>query len=409
MRFLFISRHFPSDLRTSVHGVYKRMGMFIEAIKDFAGLDMLFYVPEDQSYSQSQISDLEESFSKHWEADIKLFLCSVSEFNDKTELSKWLSFGAGIINFHRQKGYFELSGQKQVQALEECLERKPDAIFAHRLSSMCPLLLTKKILPPIFFDLDDIEHIVLERYIGQQKKLHSKLLYLLLPELRSGESNAVNLADETYVCSEKDRSYLMRKFRNSKIVTVPNAVKAPGLQDARPGQTLLFIGSDYKPNIEAANFLVESIWPHVHREIPDAKLIIAGIARDKLNRDIAEAEGLEITGFVDDLDNVYRRSRIVTIPILVGGGTRYKIIEAASYGKPIVSTATGAEGIELSHETEIIIRDSPEEFAEACIQLLKDSTLCEKIGIKAREKAIRYYDRNNVIRLIRQHILDCLK
>lgn len=383
--------------------------MFIEAIKDHAGLDMLFYVPDDQNYSQSQIPDLEESFSKHWEADIKLFLCPVSEFNDKTELNKWLSFGAGVINFHRQKGYSELSGQKQVQALEECLERRPSAIFAHRLSSMCPLLLTKKTLPPIFFDLDDIEHIVLYRYIKQQKKLHSKLLYLLIPELYTGESKAVNLAYETFVCSEQDRSYLMKKFRNAGIVAVPNAVTAPKLQDAKPESTLLFIGSEYKPNIEAANFLVEKIWPYVQREIPDAKLIIAGIARDKLNRNNAETEGLEITGFVDDLDELYRRSRVITIPIFIGGGTRYKIIEAAAYGKPIVSTTTGAEGIELSHETEIVIRDNTEEFAEACIQLLRDSTLCEKIGIKAREKAITYYDRNNIIQLIRQRILNGLK
>lgn len=409
MRILFISRHFPADLRTSVHGVYKRMGMFIEAIKSLAGLDMLFYVPNNHLYSSSQISDLEESFSNHWKVDIKLFLCPMSEFNDKTEINKWLSFGAGVINFHRQKGYAELSGQKQVQALEECLERRPHAIFAHRLSSMCPLLLTSKPLPPIFFDLDDIEHIVLERYIKQQKQLRSKLLYLLLPELRSGESKAVNLADETYVCSEQDRSYLMKKLHNSRIVTVPNAVKAPKLQDAKPEPTLLFIGSNYKPNIEAANFLIENIWPHVHRETPDAKLIIAGIARDNLNRDIADTKGLEITGFVDDLDELYRRSRVVTIPILIGGGTRYKMIEAAAYGKPIVSTTIGAEGIELSHETEIVIRDNTEEFAEACTQLLKDPTLCEKIGIKAREKAIRYYDRNNVIQLIRQRILNSLK
>lgn len=409
MRILFISKHFPYDLQTSVHGVYKRMELFIEAIKAFAALDMLFYVPQDQSYSQSQISDIEESFSKHWNMDIKLFLCPMSEFNDKAESSKWLSFGAGVMNFHRQKGYYELSGQKQVEALEKCLERQPSAIFAHRLSSMCPLLLTKKSLPPVFFDLDDVEHVVLGRYIKNRHNLRSKLLRLLLPSLTRGEYQAIKLASRTFVCSSRDRDYLSDKFHLSGIVAIPNAVSIPVLYPITSEQTLLYLSSDYGPNLATAEFLVKEIWPRIKQELPLAKLVLAGISADKFNFNVAGIPGLECPGFVENLDVLYKSVRATAVPILVGGGTRFKIIEAAVYGRPTVSTTIGAEGIELSSESEILIRDNPAEFAEACARLLDDSNYCEKIGLAARKKAIELYDRDNVIVTIRREIMDVIQ
>ena len=409
MRILFISRYFPDDPKTKVHGVYKRMGTFIEALKGIADLDMLFYTSPDARYTPAQVSELVHSLGKHWNADISLFLCPMSEYKNRTKLDKLTSFGKGICSIFNQRGYLELSGKRQVQAVEECLDRKPDAIFAHRLPSMCPLILTRKPLPPIFFDFDDIEHIVLSRSIARRNNLKGKLLYLLIPALRSGEIKAVNLAAETYVCSEKDRTYIAREFHNTKAFVIPNSVNLPELHDPSPDPTLLFIGSDYGANLEAAEFLAKKIWPYIYPRVPDAKLIIAGIPPEKLNDSGLYGRGIEIAGFVADLDSLYRRSRVIVTPLLVGGGTRFKIIEAAAYGKPIVSTAIGAEGIELSPGSEILIRDDTKRFAETCIELLKDSALCETIGKAARAKSESLYDRNAVVKLINDRIVGNMK
>lgn len=409
MRLLFVSKHFPDDPRTKVHGVYKRMGMFIDAIKEIAELDMLFFIPADNNYSPSQISDFERSLRKLWGANINLILAPMSEFNDNAELRKWISFARGIFDFHSQKGYAELSGPNQINAFDECLNREPDAIFAHRLPSMCPALLSSKHLPPIFFDLDDIEHVVLSRYIKQKKSVRSKLLYSLIPALISGERKAVKMAVKTYVCSENDRLYVSNKLRGRNVVNIPNAVRIPELQKLTQEPHILFLGSDYVPNVAAAEFLVNSIWPIVHREVPDAKLIVAGISNDKFSRGVASTPCVEFPGFVDDLDGLYQMSRVIAIPILVGSGTRYKIIEAAAYGKPIISTGIGAEGIDLDRETEILIRNTPETFAQACITLLQNSSLCEKIGTAAREKAIALYDRNVVVGSIRESVSNHFK
>jgi glycosyltransferase involved in cell wall biosynthesis len=94
---------------------------------------------------------------------------------------------------------------------------------------------------------------------------------------------------------------------------------------------------------------------------------------------------------------------------LSGGGTRIKIIEAASYGKPIVATATGIEGIDMLDEKHVFIRNNPEPFADACVKLLEDKSLCEKMGNEARKVAELKYEKSNIVKQIREDIIKRLK
>jgi hypothetical protein len=403
MRVLFVSTHFPSDLRVYVHGTFKRMRLFVDAVKEIAQLDMLFYVRSDRDISASAVSRLERSISDHWGTEIRLTLCP--KYDRSGPLSKWQLYGSGALNFFRQGGYVSTSGAEQVQAFEECLRRKPDAIFAKGLPSMCPALLTKETLPPVFFDMDDIDHVVLARGIDSQRQWRSKLVtYLRVPALWWGERKAIRSARRTFVCSDLDRRYLSRFWRLPGVVTVPNAVQIAELQPLTADPTLLFLGSYwYRPNAEAAEFLLHRVWPQVHRAMPEARLIIAGPEPESIRGHDDALPSVEFTGFVEDIDALYRRSRVVCAPILSGGGTRVKIIEAAACGKPITATRLGAEGLELHDGRELLLRDDPESFAEACLQLLKDSALCKRLGHAAHEAASRHYDRANVIRLIQKY------
>src|SRR5579885_513594 len=404
MRVLFISRHFPVDLQTKIHGIYKRMQMFIDAIKDIAQLDMLFYVPPDVDVSPSSVSNLERSLSKHWDAEIRLFLCP--QFKYEGRVSKWKLYGAGAFSFFKQLEYLNTSGPQQVRAFESCLCYKPDAIFVHELGSMCPLLLTHETLPPVFFDLNDIKHVVLIRSIGQISKWRARLVYYTyLPALLWGEYRAIGLASQTFVCSELDRHYLTDRWHLPRVVTIPNAVAIPEPQPLTLEPTLLFIGSySYKPNVDAAEFLIEQVWPRIYRVMPKARLIIAGTPSDRIRGYGLGIPGVEFTGFVKDIDGLYQRSRVVCAPVLSGSGTRLKIIEAAAYGKPIVSTRIGAEGIEMRNGFELLLRDDPDSFAEACLRLLSDPALCERLGTAARAIAVQRYDQTNIKRLIKKYL-----
>src|SRR6266511_2038532 len=412
MRVLFVSTYFPPDVRVFVHGLQKRMAMLIEAIKEIAELDVLFYVPPGTDISPSAVVALERSFSEHWNAEIHLTLCSrfMSGVHFAHRLARWQFYGAGMVNFMRQGSNNFTRGVPQVQAFEACLQRKPDAIVAHRLEAMCPPLLTRQTLPPIVLDLDDIEHIAVLRGMRQQVQFREQLLSCLrLPALVWGERRAIRRARRTFVCSEVDRRYLTERWKLPGVVIVPNAVTIPTSQPLAEEPTLLLLGMYlYPANVLAAEFLIQQVWPRVYRAMPTARLLIAGHAPERIPSYTRGVPGVEFTGFVDDLEALYRRARVVCVPLLTSAGTAVKAIEAASYGKPMVATHIGAEGIELRDGESVLLRDDPQSFAEACLRLLRDTALCERLGATARATAVRYYDRGHVVRLIQEHLTTAL-
>lgn len=407
MKILFVTGNLPYDLRIAVHGVYKRMRMFIDAIKEVASIEMLIFVRPEVDISPTLVSSLERSFSEYWDVEINVFLCPITRLQKEgTFLKRLGSYAASALSYFRQPNSIGTSGQTQVQAFESCLRRHPDAIFVHKLSSMNPLLLTKERLPPVFFDLDDIEHIVLKRSTKNTIEWYEKILcYSRLPQLCWGEWRATRLATNTFVCSDLDRRYLTKRFHRKGVVAIPNAITIPKEFPLTHEPTMLFIGSyGYKPNIDAAEFLLEKVFPEIVKIIPTATLIIAGANPEKIRGYKFGIPGVTFTGFVDDLDLLYRKTKIVCAPIFTGGGTRVKIIEAAAYGKPIVATRVGAEGIEMRDGHEIITRDNVEAFIEACLLLLRDTAFCERLGAAARARAIQMYDRNNVLQLIQKYL-----
>lgn len=407
MRILLLTRQFIYDPKNQTSGVYKRLTMFIEAISRIADLDILCYVNTEIRFSRDEIADFEKAFSDFWGNKIRIFTCPINEYRDETGLASGLSYLKGIYSFFNQRLYYETSGREQVRALESALDSRPNAVFTHRLAAMSPVLLTKKPLPPVFFDLDDIEHILLGRFIGNGGTL-KKLLYLHFPVLYRGEGEAMRLAARTFVCSEGDRDYLSKRFKASGIVAIPNAVRIPGPRPLTADPTVLFLGAFFTQNVDAARLLIDSIWSHIIKEMPEARLIIAGMTKEQIGRDLTGIDSIEVTGFVDDLDLLYERVRIVATPILVGGGTRVKIIEACAYGKPVVSTTIGAEGINLESETEILIRDNPRDFADACLKLLREPSLCTEIGSRGRARIADENNRDAVMGKIREQLLDVL-
>jgi glycosyltransferase involved in cell wall biosynthesis len=404
MRILFISRHYPNDLHTSTYGTYQRMGMLIGAIKEIAKLDILYYVPPEIEISPAAIAAKQQELSEYWGAPIHLSLCRL--FDPPTSTPKLQRHLPGIFNFFNQLLFFGTSRPEQVAAFERCLERQPDLIFVHRLGLMPPLLLTSKALPPIALDLDDIEHLNALRSLKQLPRTVEPWFYgLQIPALWWGELQGIRRADVTFVCSDRDRQYLAQRWGLPGVVVVPNTVNIPAPQPISAEPTLLFLASyQYQPNLQAANFLIEEIWPYIYREMPAAKLIVAGREAEKIHSYSQQPAGVEFTGFVEDLEALYGRSRVVCCPILSGGGTRIKMVEAAAYGKPIVSTAVGAEGLLMVDGQDFLMRDNPQKFAVACVELLRNTQLCKELGKSAQKVALNHYDRLRVLKLIQGYI-----
>jgi len=408
MRILFISNSFPSNLssndRPNINGTQRRLDMLIGALGEIAQIDLLYYVSNSIEISPENILQIEKELEEYWNIKLCLHLCP------QYSLPKWRHQLEGVFDFSRQNSFSKTSGSKQVKAFENCLSYKPDAIFIQRLQSIYPVLFARQALPPVFYDVDDIEHIKLIRQLRQPSiTLAQSLYYLHLPALFLGEYRAIQRATRTFVCSELDRRYLSEKWNLSGIVTIPNSVNIPSFYPISSALTLLLVGSySYSPNAQAAEFLIDKVFPIVREKNPYTKLIIAGSNPEYISSYKKELVNVEFTGFVDDLDDLYRRSRIICCPIFSGGGTRIKMIEAAAYGRPIVATSIGAEGLDMTPGKDFLLCNTVQEFAAACLELLGNDALCNRLATAARATATQHYNLGSIRKLIQHNLLSAI-
>jgi glycosyltransferase involved in cell wall biosynthesis len=233
---------------------------------------------------------------------------------------------------------------------------------------------------------------------GEQFKL------LQIPCLLRAELEAIRLSQYTFICSQSDRSYLARFGVTDHLKVVPNSTRLPPLNDADHSEAMvLFVGSMiYPPNAVAADTLVRDIWPQILAHLPDARLVIAGTRPELIPAYSSAPRGVQFAGFVDDLGELYARARVVCCPIVYGGGTRVKIIEAAAYGRAIVATSLAAEGLDFRDGREILIRNDSAELAQECIRLLQKPKQAQQLGAAARALALSSYDREVVMSQLEQ-------
>ena len=176
--------------------------------------------------------------------------------------------------------------------------------------------------------------------------------------------------------SERDAAEL-RAFGGAAPLVVPNGVdlrRHAFRSDPPGGELVLFIGDlSWPPNADGVRWLLSRVWPTVHRRRPGARLRIVGRSAPADLASLASGPmNVELAGEGGDARDHWRAAAVAVVPLLSGGGTRLKILEAAATGVPVVSTHVGAEGLDFVDKTEILRRDEPESFAEAIAGLLSD-------------------------------------
>jgi glycosyltransferase involved in cell wall biosynthesis len=194
-------------------------------------------------------------------------------------------------------------------------------------------------------------------------------------------------------CSDQDAE-AARRFLNIKhLKVIPNgvdtAVMTGGKAPVTPGY-LLFTGMmNYEPNLEAVRYFVGEILPLIRAEVPYATFHIAG-ANPLPEVKALAADSVYIHSSVPDMRPYFHQASVVVVPLLHGGGTRLKILDAAACGKPIVSTSVGAEGLNFVDGRDILVADSPPRFAQAVVKLLSNPDRQADLSRSARRAAEAY-------------------
>lgn len=248
---------------------------------------------------------------------------------------------------------------------------------------------------PAMWFMDDVRfrqphaHIVVDtidvnfnRLMSKAKMTQSATDLKLAQETRSEEIATYRKADLVIAISDHEKSLLERECRSLKVSVIPNIHKVQELI-CRKGSTntLLFVGNfEYDANVDAIKYFCRDILPFIRKQMPEVRLKIVGNAP---TRDVEELSGggIEVLGYVPDLKALYRTSDVSIAPLRYGGGLKGKIGEALSFGLPVVSTTVGLEGFGLSHGKEILVGDTPEDFASAVIRLLQDEEFCESVRV----------------------------
>ena len=158
------------------------------------------------------------------------------------------------------------------------------------------------------------------------------------------------------------------------------------------GENVVFDGTmDFRPNVDAALWFVNEVWPTIHAERPNARFYIVGRNPVPEVTALSEAPGVVVTGAVEDTRTWVAGATVYVVPMRMGGGVRLKVLQAMSMGCAIVSTSMGAEGIDVRPGKDMLMSFSPQGFAQAVLLLLSDRTRRRTLGASARELVTTRY------------------
>lgn len=201
--------------------------------------------------------------------------------------------------------------------------------------------------------------------------------------------------DAATVVSEIERSHLARiGCDTSRISVVPNGVDRADLRRIRlptPARLIYPGAVTFSANLDAVRFFVGDILPRIQQRRRDVSLQVTGDVGDVDVDDLERQSGVTFTGRVRDIKTNIAHANVCVVPLRIGGGTRLKILEAAALGTPVVATSKGAEGLKLEHERDILIADTPEDFAASTLRLLDDPWLCARLATNARKVVAEHY------------------
>lgn len=240
----------------------------------------------------------------------------------------------------------------------------------------------------------NVEHLIWQR-VAQSCRNPLKRWYLkhLSLTLRVYELEHVNDYDGVVCITRNDADSFRANGCRKPITVIPFGIEPEEIPEvvAEPA-SLFHLGSmDWLPNQEGIRWMLEEVWPVVHREVPQARLYLAG---RKMPEGLmkADIEGVSVVGEVPDAMRFIAGKKINVVPLLSGSGIRVKIIEAMSMGKVVITTTVGAQGIEYTDGEHLLIADTPEDFARQIKRCVEDDAFCARVGQAAARLVAECYD-----------------
>ncbi len=218
---------------------------------------------------------------------------------------------------------------------------------------------------------------------------------------RGGEVKFAPRLSAIVAVSELDAKWFRQLAPQVPVTAIPNGILRQTERDyaqvPEDPDLMVFTGDlGYRPNVDAVVWFVREILPEIRKTHPAARFKAAGRTPTEDVRALAEQDGVEVIGFVPDLGEVIAGAALYVLPMRLGSGIRSKLFEVFPLGKAIVTTAVGAEGLELYDGRNCRIADTPAEFAAACAELLNAPDQRRRFGAALKRLSTDVYSQERV-------------
>lgn len=239
-------------------------------------------------------------------------------------------------------------------------------------------------------EIDVYSIVAYQIYLSKRSWLLRTWYWLDWLKTQLWEWHYLRLYDGVLVRSQADKSVLQSYMPDQNVTVVSPWFE--GLEELSrlptqrpPGNNLLFVGAMNLPaNVEAVRFFVAEILPLIRQEISDVSFYIVGSNPTPAVQRLGAEKGVIIIGEVDDLTPYYEHSAVNVVPLLRGGGIIVKTLNGMAAGRPTVTTSVGNAGIGARSGRELLIADSPRDFADSVIRLLSESSIWHTVSESGR-------------------------
>lgn len=351
MKILYIRPYFPSSL---LYGGELRNRWFVDYLRKKGDVDMFILVRGGKEMDQEY---LRTKFKRFYFAEK---LGSTSSWEKFKYFLPW-----------QLAQLYSKETQAQLNALVE--RENYDLIFVNKLFPVpYALRLPSQWHDRVVVDFDDVLSDLFRSSYKDFIKSRKNSLFL-----KMNEEMALKKFKKIFVCAEDALTKIKPEY-HKKVGIVPNVFTVSRnhmFEPAADKNRLLFVGSlDYEPNAEGLEWFLKNVWPGVKTQFPYLKLSIVGkapkpeivLARFKNYADIS----MELN--VPDVKPYYKESFASVVPLLNGSGTRLKILESYAYGRPVLTTQKGMEGLDFTDTKDIYVFENKETFCAGYCELLND-------------------------------------
>jgi|WetSurMetagenome_2_1015567.scaffolds.fasta_scaffold13484_3 polysaccharide biosynthesis protein PslH len=288
------------------------------------------------------------------------------------------------------------SCRAMLAALDEEVEQgRFDVVHAdHLVMAPYAVYLKERHGLPVVLRQQNVESVLWSRYAHDQRNPVLKLFAGFEAwKLRRLEPRLCALCDACVMISANDERIIRAMNDHIRSFVIPAGMRIPETSPERAAtKRILFLSTlSWEPNVRGFEWFVDKVLPRVLEHEPDALVDIVGKGASARLASMSHPH-VRFVGFVDDVAPWIRNADVCIVPLFTGSGMRIKILEFLAYGKAVVTTRVGAEGISVRHGEELIIADTPEEFASGVALLLRDGKTRERLGQKGRDLVKSQFD-----------------